>query len=97
MIPHRVFLDLFAGTAPVGRKIAEMGYAVLEFDVANGAAADLSCRRTQDQLVGWMKAGLVWGLWLATPCVTLHGRGVTTPQASRDRSGRVTWRTGFLA
>ena len=44
---------------------------MLEFDVANGAAADLSCRRTQDQLVGWMKAGLVWGLWLATPCVTL--------------------------
>ena len=57
MIPHRVFLDLFAGTAPVGRKIAEMGFAVLEFDVANGAAADLSCRRTQDQLVSWMKAG----------------------------------------
>ena len=32
MIPHRVFLNLFAGTAPVGRRIAEMGYAVLEFD-----------------------------------------------------------------
>ena len=38
MIPHRVFLDLFAGTAPVGRRIAEMGYAVLDLDVANGAA-----------------------------------------------------------
>ena len=90
MIPHRVFLDLFAGTAPVGRKIAEMGYAVLEFDVANGAAADLSCRRTQDQLVGWMKAGLVWGLWLATPCVTLtrarrdNTAGLPRPLRSSD-------------
>ena len=97
MISHRVFLDLFAGTAPVGRNIAEMGYAVLEFDVANGAAADLSCRRTQDRLVGWLKAGLVWGLWLATSCVTSHGRGVTTRQASRGRFGPVTCRTSSLA
>ena len=79
MIPHRIFLDLFAGTAPVGRKIVEMGFAVLEFDVANGAAADLSYRRTQDQLVGWMKAGLVWGLWRSKPASRSSERCETTP------------------
>ena len=42
----------------------------LAFDVAAGAEFDLTAPLVQRIILGWMRAGIVAGLWLAFPCGT---------------------------
>ena len=71
MLKHKVFLDIFAGTSPISAELAQRGYAVLPFDVLRGAAFDVSRPAVARTVLGWIAAGMVWGVWLATPCSTL--------------------------
>lgn len=70
MSRESVFLDLFAGTGPVGAFLRRKGYGVIAFDVKKGRQFDLSSGIVLNAILGWMQAGLVWGLWCATPCAT---------------------------
>ena len=70
MSVEKVFLDLFAGTSPVGKHLASKGYAVIAFDIARGKTYDLSSPTVVRTICGWMRAGLVWAVWCATPCTT---------------------------
>jgi len=73
-----VFLDLFAGTGPIGKYLLSLGYAVIFFDILIGPHFDLSRKAVVDTVLGWMRAGRVFGFWLATPCVTTSRvRGLT--------------------
>ncbi|CAK0810320.1 unnamed protein product [Prorocentrum cordatum] len=63
----KVFLDIFAGTGPVGRFLRERGHGVIFFEKKLGPI-----RRTQvfATVMGWLRAGRVRGFWVAAPCVT---------------------------
>ncbi|CAK0859370.1 unnamed protein product [Prorocentrum cordatum] len=63
----KVFLDIFAGTGPVGRFLRERGHGVIFFEKKLGPI-----RRTQVSatVMGWLRAGRVRGFWVAAPCVT---------------------------
>ena len=65
-----VFLELYAGCAVLSRKVSQHGLGVLAFDVAAGAEFDLTAPLVQRIILGWMRAGIVAGLWLAFPCGT---------------------------
>ncbi|CAK0813159.1 unnamed protein product, partial [Prorocentrum cordatum] len=82
MLKHSVFVDLFAGTAPVSRYLRRKGYACIAFDKLQGPQFDLSRREVVLTIAGWLRAGLVWALWFATPCIT-------TTRARTDKSGRM--------
>ncbi|CAK0886135.1 unnamed protein product [Prorocentrum cordatum] len=63
----KVFLDIFAGTGPVGRFLRERGHGVIFFEKKLGPI-----RRTQvfATVTGWLRAGRARGFWVAAPCVT---------------------------
>ena len=82
MLKHSVFVDLFAGTAPVSKYLRRKGYACIAFDKLQGPQFDLGRREVVLTIAGWLRAGLVWALWFATPCIT-------TTRARTDRSGRM--------
>ncbi|CAK0806514.1 unnamed protein product, partial [Prorocentrum cordatum] len=82
MLKHSVFVDLFAGTAPVSKYLRRKGYACIAFDKLLGPQFDLCRREVVLTIAGWLRAGLVWALWFATPCIT-------TTRARTDRSGRM--------
>ena len=62
-----VVLELFSGT---GRFSEAMGShrAVLLWDISMGPAYDLADRSKQRLVLGWLRAGLVCGVWMGTPC-----------------------------
>ena len=82
MIPGKVFLEIFAGTSPVTSILKAKGYAVVSVDIRGGGHFDLSKTAVFKTLVGWIKAGLVWGVHLATPCTT-------TTRARREVAGQM--------
>ena len=64
MTSYKVFLDFYAGAAPVSRCLEAKGYAVLRF-VLRGGIYDLSRRAVLATILGWMAAGLVWAVIVA--------------------------------
>ena len=71
----QVFLDIFSGSGGVAKKLRGLGYLVLEIDIAKGQEWDVGRQKVQSLIRGWMAAGLVWGVHLATPCNSLsHAR-----------------------
>ena len=89
MISHKVFLGIFAGTAPVAQYMASKGYATLALDLLDGHHGDVGRPAVLDTLLGWMRSGKILGLWCATPCVTLtqarRENDVGMPRPLRDR------------
>ena len=66
-----LFLDLFSGAnSPMGREVKARGGAVIAFDWLIDARFDLSRADVQEALWGWIRQGLVWGVWLGTECTT---------------------------
>lgn len=65
-----MFLELFAGAGVLTKALRRQGYAVLPFDVANGADQDLLHPTVLSTIEGWLSAGIVTGVWLGTPCTT---------------------------
>ena len=71
----QVFLDIFAGSGGVARKLRGLNFLVLEIDINKGAAWDVTRPAVQKLIRGWLAAGLVWGVHLATPCNSMsHAR-----------------------
>jgi hypothetical protein len=66
----RVFLELYAGTGPVGKQVALRGGAVLAFDTIFDKRFDLNNPEVQGVVLSWVDSGLVWGVWLGTDCTT---------------------------
>ena len=66
-----VFLILFSGVSSGIRSwLNKRGYAVIAFDISVSQDYDLSKRNVIDCVLGWIKAGLVAGVWLSPPCRT---------------------------
>ena len=54
----------------LSRYLKKSGYAVLHFDIQHGCDRDLSNIVIQDVVLGWIRSGIVIGVWLGTPCTT---------------------------
>ena len=69
---QRVALELFSGTgrlADAWRKSrTTQQIPIFEFDLKWRPAFDLTLRRVQRTVRGWLRGGLVSVLWLGTPC-----------------------------
>ena len=64
-----VFLELFAGSAGVGRQLRQAGYAVVSLDIQMGVRGNVLLRVVERLLKGWISSGAVLGVWLGTPCI----------------------------
>ena len=65
---ERIFLEVFAGDANLSRAFQRRRCTVFCIDIRRGPHHDLRCREVFDTVQGWLRAGLVWCLWLGTPC-----------------------------
>ncbi|CAK0886602.1 unnamed protein product, partial [Prorocentrum cordatum] len=80
----RDFLEVFAGAEHFSQALRRRGAAVMSIDARRGPRRDL---RVQE--VCWIFSGLVWGLWLGTPCSSFSRArrapaGLRTPAALRS-------------
>ena len=57
------FLELFAGTAVVSRKIRQFGFACMAFEVNNGEQYDLTHPAIIDLVHGWIQGGVILGVF----------------------------------
>ena len=64
----RVFLELYSGSARLGRAVANLGYPVLLWDLALGAEYDLLLSENRNLIRGWLLAGLLLGVHQGIPC-----------------------------
>ena len=67
---HGIFLELFAGAAPISKHLRKRGWGALAFEISNGACFDLTRECVLQTILGWCSSGTVLGVWLSTPCVT---------------------------
>jgi len=65
-----VFLEVFSGSGRLASKIRAMGYAALAIDVKHGTHMDVLRPEVQQLLTAWIRSGVVWAVWLGTPCTT---------------------------
>ena len=65
---ERIFLEVFAGDANLSRAFQRRRCTVFCIDIRRGPHHDLRCREVFDTVQGWLRVGLVWCLWLGTPC-----------------------------
>ncbi len=66
---EKVVLEIFAGSARLSGACASVGLRIacpIEKDF--GSWADVADVRVQDAILGWIRAGSVWYVHLATPC-----------------------------
>ena len=67
-----VALEVFSGSGALSkawwqcRRLA--GVPIFELDIANDGSLDLLTRKLQQNVLGWVRAGLVTTVWLGTPC-----------------------------
>ena len=66
----RVFLELFSGSGHMASRMSSLGGAVLMWDISFGPAYDLSKKKVQQLVRGWILAGMVWAVHMGTPCTT---------------------------
>ena len=66
----RVFLELFSGSGHMASRMSSLGGAVLMWDISFGPAYDLSRKKVQQLVRGWILAGMVWAVHMGTPCTT---------------------------
>jgi hypothetical protein len=79
----QVFLDLFGGCGRVSKSWRRRGYATLCFEIGQGPEFDLCNPKVIQVILGWIRAGVVAGIWLATPCSTWS----RARRGPRDRRG----------
>ena len=62
-------LELYAGCAAVTAAAADRGLRIaVPCEIQGGRHFDLQDRRVQSEIVRWLRCGLVWAVWLGTPC-----------------------------
>lgn len=67
----QLFVDLFSGKkSPVGRQVAQRGGAIIAFDLLIDKRFDLGNPEVERVLMGWIRKGYIWGVWLGTDCTT---------------------------
>ena len=73
----RLFLELYAGVQVVSRHIRKLGFACLAFEIHNGPQYDLLRPCIHKRIVGWIRSGVICGVFLGTQCsswsAALHG------------------------
>ena len=75
-----VFIEIFCGCGRLGRSVAHVtAWPVLLWDIAFGPDYDLTKRKHQQLILGWLQAGLIRGGHLGTPCNSFS--------RARDRPG----------
>ena len=65
------FLEVFSGSGHLARSVAKSplaGGLVLLWDISFGPQYDLRARSRQHLILGWLRAGLIWGVHFGTPC-----------------------------
>ena len=68
---RQVYLELFSGTGRFARALErKSGYPVLCLDVRHSAAFDLTRPTAQRFVIGWIKSGMIKGVWCGHPCST---------------------------
>jgi hypothetical protein len=66
----QIFLEIFSGHGVISAKLRASGFGVVSVDIQRGAHFDVLRRCVSSTLLGWIKAGIVLGIWLGTPCTT---------------------------
>ena len=82
----KVFIEIFCGCAKLSRHIARLGQTCLIWDINLGAEYDLTARKQQLVILGWISAGLVSGVHLGTPCNSFSRARDSGPGPPRLRS-----------
>ena len=67
---HQVFIDLFAGAGLIASKWRSNGYAALAIDRNRRTHWDSDSIGPWNQLISWLKAGIISGVCIAIPCTT---------------------------
>ena len=67
---HRVFLEIFSGAGHLAAAVMRCESSTLCWDINRGPDYDLTSRKNQQLLRGWVSAGLVWGFHLDPPCAS---------------------------
>jgi hypothetical protein len=65
---RQVFLELYAGHKGITCSLRAAGYASLGFEIEEGPEFDLLRPATNALIAGWIKSGIVRGLWMGTTC-----------------------------
>ena len=63
-----VVLEIYAGTCNFSRAAMRAGAFVICFDLSSGPAYNVSSRKVQDLIIGWVQAGRVKYLLAGLPC-----------------------------
>ena len=76
----QIFVEVCSGSGRLSRAVSQRGGFVLQWDIQLGSAYDLTKPEIQRLLRGWVIAGKVWGLHIATPCASFSiARGGWNP------------------
>ena len=80
------FFEIFSGEGFLSGAVLESGLFVLPpIDIRLGSQCDLSKRRVQSHIIGWLRSGRIWCVHLGTPCTrwtTARTTGRKEPQNS---------------
>ena len=87
----KIFIELFAGKAGLCREVRRLGSPALAIEVEDGNHFNVSELAVFQMIIGWVAAGVVWGLASGTPCGTFSragrgkpGSGMPGPLRSAD-------------
>jgi hypothetical protein len=64
----RLFLELYAGAQVVSEHIRKLGFACIAFDIRNGCQYDLLRPCVHKRILGWIRSGVICGVFLGTQC-----------------------------
>ena len=64
----QVILELFSGTNSFSRIGKSKGWGCVSIDIVHGDHHDLTNPTVQRIIRSWIHSGLVWVIWLGTPC-----------------------------
>ena len=86
-----MFLEVYSGGGNLSRHVRKLGKATVSIDIRHGDWCDIGHADVFKMLKGWLQSGMVWGLWLGTPCngLTQARRGPPgsrMPDRLRDRA-----------
>ncbi len=80
------FLEIFSGEGFLSGAVSESGLFVLPpIGICHGSQCDLSKKRIQSHIIGWLRSGGIWCVHLGTPCTrwtTARTPGRKEPQNS---------------
>ena len=85
MVP--VFLEIFSGSGRLAQAFGRAQELVLTWDILFGPAYDLTKASSMHLILGWIRAGMIRGIHLGTPCTSfsrIRGVGAGPPALRSD-------------